>query len=81
MKENSICDDFKVSATLPAISNFNAMVVKSWPNKLSIPPNKSMPLSLQVFGITDPSIDRAIITDVIKPTTPKQVSAAVGCRP
>ena len=80
MKENKIWDAFILSATLPADSNFNAIVVKNCPNKLNIPPTNNIPVSIHVSGRIDPSIISAIIVDAKKPTIPKQVVGTVRCR-
>ena len=65
---------------MPANSNFNAMAVNNCPNKLNIPPSNSIQPSANVFGSSEPSINTDIIIDVMKPTTPKQVSGTVKCR-
>ena len=67
-------------ATLPADSNFNAIVVKNCPNKLNIPPTNNIPVSIHVFGRIDPSMISAIIVDAKNPTIPKQVVGTVRCR-
>ena len=80
IKENRICVDFTVSATFPAYSNFNAIVVKNCPNKLNTPPSRSIKMSVLFFGKRQSSKTRDIIVDDRKPNIAKHVIGIVAWR-
>ena len=67
-----------VSATFPAYSNFNAIVVKNCPNKLNTPPSRSKKMSVLLFGKRQSSKTRVIIVDDRKPNIAKHVIGIVA---
>ena len=80
MKEKSICVDFAVRATFPAISIFVAIVTQKFVNRLNIAPRKSIGISELLFGSTVPSFHTAITIDVTNPPMPTQAKEVVACR-
>ena len=77
MKEKSICVDFAVRATFPAISIFVAIVTQKFVNRLKIAPRKIIGISELLFGSTVPSFQTAITIDVTNPPIPTQAREVV----
>ena len=80
MNEKRIWVDLMVRATLPADSNFSAIVIKNCPNRPNIPPIRRTKISDVAVGSTLSWTNNDIIDDVRNPTIAKHVIGIVTWR-